>query len=40
MIEMNGKILYEAPAVEVVEVVKIESVILAGSKPDYYPEEW
>lgn len=39
MIETNDKLLYEAPAVEVV-VVKIESVILAGSKPDYYPEEW
>lgn len=30
---------YEAPATEVVDL-KTESVILAGSKPDYDPEEW
>jgi len=36
---MNVRLTYEAPAIEVVEV-KIDSVILAGSKPDYYPEEW
>jgi hypothetical protein len=37
--EIIVKLPYETPVVEVVEV-KIESVILAGSKPDYDPEEW
>lgn len=35
----NLKQQYEAPAMEVMEL-KTESVILAGSKPDYIPEEW
>ena len=33
------KQLYEAPTIKVMEL-KTESVILAGSKPDYIPEEW
>ncbi len=37
--EVNNKLPYEAPEVEVVEV-KPEGYILAGSKPDYIPEEW
>lgn len=35
----NLKQQYEAPAMEVMEL-KTESVFLAGSKPDYIPEEW
>ena len=35
----TSKQLYEAPAIKVMEL-KTESVILAGSKPDYIPEEW
>lgn len=35
----TSKQLYEAPVIEVMEL-KTESVILAGSKPDYFPEEW
>lgn len=35
----TSKQLYEAPVIEVMEL-KTESVILAGSKPDYDPEEW
>lgn len=30
---------YIAPSIEIIEL-KTESVILAGSKPDYDPEEW
>ncbi len=36
---MEKKELYEAPTIEVMEL-KMESVILIGSKPDYVPEEW
>ena len=35
----TSKQLYEAPVIEVMEL-KMESVILSGSKPDYDPEEW
>lgn len=35
----TAKQLYEAPTIEVTEL-KMESVILTGSKPDYEPEEW
>lgn len=35
----TAKQLYEAPATEVVEL-KMDPVILAGSRPDYIPEEW
>ena len=34
----TAKQLYEAPTIEVTEL-KMESVILSGSKPDYDPEE-
>lgn len=37
--ETNLKDTYVCPTVTVVEL-KTESVILAGSKPDYIPEEW
>jgi hypothetical protein len=37
--EVNNKQPYESPEVEIVEV-KTEGCILAGSKPDYDPEEW
>lgn len=35
----TAKQLYEAPTIEVTEL-KMESVVLSGSKPDYDPEEW
>ena len=34
-----SKQLYETPSIKVMEM-ETESVILAGSKPDYDPEEW
>jgi hypothetical protein len=37
--EVNNKQPYESPEMEIVEV-KPEGYILAGSKPDYIPEEW
>ena len=39
MIETNDKLLYEAPAVEVVEI-KSESCILQASRTDYSPVTW
>lgn len=39
MIEMNDKLLYEAPTVEVVEI-KSESCILQASRTDYTPVTW
>ena len=39
MIEKNDKLLYEAPAIEVVEV-KTESCILQASRTDYPPIPW
>lgn len=37
--ETNPKEYYVCPTVNVVEV-KTELVTLAGSLPDYFPEEW
>ena len=37
--ETNPKEIYVCPAVDVVEL-DLESFIMAGSKPDYMPEEW
>ena len=39
MIETNDKLLYEAPAVEVVEI-KSESCIPQASRTDYTPVTW
>jgi hypothetical protein len=39
MIETNDKLLYEAPAVEIVEV-KTDGCILQASRTDYPPVTW